>query len=247
MLKTIRPFHGSIPILMYHKVGAPVQVKADRFLNVAANDFRRQMRALARLGYEGITFTAAMNGMLGTCALPWKPVCVTFDDGYECVADCAGPILAEQSWPATVFVPTAYVGEANTWEEGTAHPIIPIMDWSQLKSLAASGWEMAGHTRTHPRLEHLTDPEAVSEILTGKEEIEKRTGQEVKTFCYPFGSVGKRTPEMVKAAGFIGACTTRSGLARPEMDPFLLPRVKIAYSDRTAGFLYRLLLRPLLP
>ena len=41
-------------------------------------------------------------------------------------------------------------------------------------------------------------------------------------------------PRLVQAAGFTGACTTRSGLAKRDADPFLLPRVKIAYRDGVA-------------
>src|SRR5207248_2778828 len=140
----------SIPILMYHKVGAPVASKADRFLNVSTSDFERQMAALQRLGYTGITFTKAARGLSGNSTLPRKPVCITFDDGYCCVDDRAAPILREAGWPATVFVPTAFAGRANDWEEETDHPILPIMDWPALRTLEESGWEMAGHTRTHP-------------------------------------------------------------------------------------------------
>jgi peptidoglycan/xylan/chitin deacetylase (PgdA/CDA1 family) len=237
----------AIPILMYHKVGAPVHAKPDRFLNVSINDFCCQMRILSRLGYRGVTFAAAIEGLLGTAALPKKPVCVTFDDGYSNVAECAAPILDTHQWPATVFVPTAYVGTANNWEGGTGHPIIPIMDWARLEKLSSNGWEMAGHTHSHPRLAELQDPDAVAEIVKGKQELDARFNRPTSTFCYPYGSVGKRTPEMVRAAGFIGACTTRSGLARSGTDMFLLPRVKVAYSDGLAGFLYRLLIRPVLP
>ena len=69
----------------------------------------------------------------------------------------------------------------------------------------------------------------------------------VRTFCYPFGGIGERTPRLVAGAGFLGACTTRSGLATARTDPYLLPRVKIAYRDDLWGLLYRLRIRPYLP
>src|SRR5262245_58570517 len=99
----------AVPVVMYHKVGAPVSTKLDRFLNVSATDFLRQMRLLKRLGYQGITQANMVKGLNGTGPLPRKPICITFDDGYQCVSDYAAPILAELSWPATVFVPTASV------------------------------------------------------------------------------------------------------------------------------------------
>jgi peptidoglycan/xylan/chitin deacetylase (PgdA/CDA1 family) len=229
---------------MYHKVGAPVASKADTFLNVSTGAFARQMGLLKRLGYRGITFADAVEGLSGRTTLPAKPVCVTFDDGYVNVLEQAAPVLARLGWPGTVFVPTAYVGSRNSWDKVNGKPILPIMDWDQLRRLHDAGWEMAGHTRTHPHLDQLDDDEAFQEIATGKDELHLRLNATVSTFCYPFGGFNDRTPGLARQAGFTAACTTQSGLARRDTDPFLLPRVKVAYRDGVAGFLYRLFLRP---
>ena len=236
-----------VPILMYHKVGAPVGSKADTFLNVSVRSFERQMRLLRRLGFSGIRLDEAAKGLFEGKQLPRKPVCVTFDDGYGNVAQSALPALHQLNWPATVFVPTAYVGATNKWDEGSGYPLLPIMSWPELKTLAGQGWEISGHTQTHPKLAELSDDHALREMRDGKSEIEANIGTPVSTFCYPFGSVGSRTPELCRQAGFRAACTTRSGLARADSDPFLLPRVKIAYRDDVWGLLYRLLIRPRLP
>src|SRR5205085_833591 len=168
--------------------------------------------------------------------LPRRPVCVTFDDGYTNVLECAAPILADYKWPGTVFVPTAYVGGENTWDIENDKPVLPIMNWAQLHTLQLSGWEIAGHTRTHPHLDQLSDVDSLREILEGRDDLAVRLDAPPRTFCYPFGGVNARTPALAREAGFVAACTTRSGLARPETDPFLLPRVKIAFRDDVWGF-----------
>jgi len=229
---------------MYHKVGAPVASKPDTFLNVSEKSFSRQMRLLKRLGYSGVTYEEGAEWLAGRKKLPGKPVCITFDDGYVNVGEFAAPILKQFGWPATVFVPTAYVGGMNSWDEVNGYPLLPIMDWARLKQLQDSGWEMAGHTRSHPRLETLDATEALKEMREGREEIADNLGTAVKTFCYPFGGIGAETPELAKSAGFIAACTTKSGLATSKANPFLMPRVKIAYRDDAAGFFYRLVIRP---
>lgn len=237
----------TVPLLMYHKVGAPVVGKADTFLNVSARSFARQMRLLARLGCRGVTFAEAVEGLFGGKSLPRRPVCVTFDDGYANVTTHAAPVLAALGWPATVFVPTAYVGETNAWDTAYGKPILPLMDWEQLRALQEAGWEMAGHTRTHRPLGDLDDETAQAEIRCGGADIAERLGRVPATFCYPFGSLNERTPALARQSGFLGACTTRSGLANTSADPFLLPRVKIAYRDDVWGLLYRLWIRPRLP
>ena len=233
-----------LPILMYHKVGAAVSTKADTFLNVSQRSFERQMRVLKRLGYVGMTFAEGIERLQDGKPLPKKPVCVTFDDGYVSVSDFAAPVLRQLGWPGTVFVPTAYVGKSNTWDEAAGYPLLPIMDWPQLKTLRAEGWEMAAHTRTHPRLGDIGDEEAEEDIRRGSEDLRSNLGESARTFCYPFGSYNPRTPDIVRDSGFLAACTTKSGLGRPSMDPLLLPRVKVAYRDDVWGFYYRLVIRP---
>lgn len=236
-----------IPVIMHHKVGAPVRTNADRFLNVSARDFQRQARLLARLGYRGITFAQAVDGLFAGRPLPPRPVCITFDDGCACVGEHAAPVLAALGWPATVFVPTAHAGRENAWDRETGRPLLPLMGWERLRELAEAGWEIAGHTRTHPHLDLLDDSEALAEMAGGRADIAAQLGVAPSTLCYPFGGLNDRTPGLARQAGFAGACTTRSGLASPACDPFLLPRVKVARRDGLLGLLYRLWIRPRLP
>ena len=224
-----------------------MQARTDTFLNVSARSFERQARLLQRLGYHGVTLDHAAKGLFEGGSLPPKPLCVTFDDGYANVAEFAHPVLRQLGWPATVFVPTKYVGACNKWDEQFGHPTLPIMDWRQLQELQAAGWEMSGHTRSHPKLGGMRDQDAEREILGGKDDLETKLGRPVTTFCYPFGSVGSMTPLICRKLGLRAACTTKSGLAGPASDPYLLPRVKIAYRDDVWGLLYRLILRPRLP
>ncbi len=236
-----------IPVLMYHKVGQPVASRDDRFLNVSERDFSRQMRALANLGYRARSFAEVVDSHLSRRPLPARTFAVTFDDGYACVGRFAAPTLAAHKFPATVFVVPMGVGGENAWDEATGKQRLPLMGWEELLQLRAGGWEIAGHTRSHPHLDALDDGMAYEDIHAGKEETESRIGAKLTTFCYPFGHFNARTPGIVRSAGFLGACTTRSGVVRPELDPYLLPRVKVAYSDGVLGLFYRLLVRPNLP
>lgn len=234
------------PILMYHKVGAEHEGHADHFLNVPARDFQRQMRLMAALGYTARPFAEIVDALTRGRPLPRRTFAVTFDDGYSCVGVHAAPALEACGFVATVFVVSGAAGRTNLWDRNTGRPELPLMGWRELRRLHAAGWEMAGHTATHPHLSCLEDDAAQAEILEGKRAVEELLGCTLTTFCYPFGSFNARTPGLVRAAGFHGACTTRSGLAQPGMDPFLLPRVKVASRDGVPGLLYRLFVRPLL-
>jgi peptidoglycan/xylan/chitin deacetylase (PgdA/CDA1 family) len=232
---------------MYHRVGEPVACRADRFLNVSAHGFRRQMRALAALGYRARPFAEVVDALRSGRPLPRRTFALTFDDGYRSIGETAAPILARFGSPATVFVVSEGVGRTNVWDRVTGRPERPLLDWDALRGLLAAGWEVGGHTRTHPHLNALSDVDALSDIRLGREETEARLGVTLRTFCYPFGHLNARTPALVRAAGFSGACTTQSGLASSAHDPFLLPRVKVAYRDGVSGMLFRLMLRSHLP
>jgi peptidoglycan/xylan/chitin deacetylase (PgdA/CDA1 family) len=205
------------------------------------------MRLFARLGYQARPFVEVVEAIVCGRTLPRRTFAVTFDDGYRSVGEVAVPILAEFGFPATVFIVSDRVGSTNAWDRQSGRPELPLLDWPDLRALVAAGWEVGGHTRTHPHLDSLADADAYSEIFEGKQEAEAHLDQPLSTFCYPFGYFNSCTPALVRAAGFLGACTARSGLAQPASDPFTLARIKVSYRDGLAGLFYRLLVRPYMP
>jgi peptidoglycan/xylan/chitin deacetylase (PgdA/CDA1 family) len=235
------------PILMYHAVGLPVATKQDTFLNVRQSDFGRQMRALAALGYRARPFGEIVDAWRRGRSLPRRTVAVTFDDAYACVLSVAAPVLRAAGMVGTTFAVSSWIGADDTAGRENGRLAAPLLDRAGLLELAAQGWEIGGHTVTHPKLDALDADSALREIVDGKEDVEGQLGVTLRTFCYPFGRLNESTPQLVSDAGYIAACTVRSGVAASSHDQFLLPRVKIAYRDGTLGMLYRLLVRPALP
>ncbi|MGC8667635.1 MAG: polysaccharide deacetylase family protein [Chthonomonadales bacterium] len=233
-----------LPILMYHHVGAEWRNRPQHFLNVTAGTFARQMRFLARAGYRAVSFAEAARALAARDRPGRRLICITFDDGYASVARNAAPVLEALNWPATVFVPTAWAGRRNEWDEAEGRPVQPIMGWDALAELAARGWEIGAHTRTHPHLELLAEDTAWEEISGCRRDMQERLGIAPCTFCYPFGTYNASVKELVRRAGYTAACTTRSGLAYRGADPMEYPRVKVAYRDGLPGMLYRLWIRP---
>ena len=91
-------------VLCYHAVSSDWPAS----LAVSPENFRAQLESLVRSGYDGVTFSQMVAG-----ETPPKAVAVTFDDGYRSVYEQAFPILTEVGFPATVFVPTALVGQSH--------------------------------------------------------------------------------------------------------------------------------------
>jgi len=103
-----------------------------------------------------------------------------------------------------------------------------MMTSDQVRSLAADGFEIGGHTVSHPILNETGDAEARREIENGKGELEQLTGTDVALFAYPNGQPGRdysdRHAAMVRDAGFRAAVSTAPGAAEAADDPLQLPR-----------------------
>ena len=64
------------------------------------------------------------------------------------------------------------------------------LSWDAVRLLAASGVEFGAHTKTHPILSALTDPEELREEIAGsKARIESELVRPVLHFCYPNGKM----------------------------------------------------------
>lgn len=235
----------STPVLMYHAVGNPKDVK--QFLCVPGLAFERQIRLLLTLGYQPRAFTEVTDSIRTGKSLSRRNFAITFDDSYCSVGEIAAPILKTYSVLATTFVVSTWSSNSDLIGLENGRLPHPVMQRGELLVLHSAGWEIGGHTRTHLQLDELNDTAALNEISAGKEETEEMLGVSLKAFCYPYGYVNERTPGLARIAGFTGACTVRSGIASPHSDPFLIPRVKIGSRDGAFGMLYRILVRPALP
>ncbi|MET0962546.1 MAG: glycosyltransferase [Noviherbaspirillum sp.] len=101
-------------------------------------------------------------------------------------------------------------------------------DRSSVRDLHSQGFEIGGHTISHPILNECSDQQAMQEISGCREELESIIGGVVSTFAYPNGRPLKdyegRHVAMVKAAGYKMAVATSGGAARHDSDLFQLPR-----------------------
>lgn len=94
---------------------------------------------------------------------------------------------------------------------------LPIMSWGFKNIDLYNGFEIGGHTYTHPAdLKPLDDQRLETEIDLAKELLEKKTGKETEWFCYPRGRYDDRIMTRVAKAGFKFARTTKIGFMRHE-------------------------------
>ncbi len=222
-----------LPIFQYHSVAEENDAPRFACSFVTPADFASQVAWLRENGYAAVTLAQAF-----TLPLPARAVVFTFDDGYEDVYQHALPVLAEAGWQATVFCCPG-LSHPNK-PAGTERWGAPLMSHARMRELSSLGWEIAGHTLTHPKLPTLDRKAQETEILGGKKQLEKITGQTVATFAYPHGLYDATCLEIAKDAGFVCAVGIGKGNRHRESDRFRLRRVYMRTDTQGAKLAHRL-------
>jgi peptidoglycan/xylan/chitin deacetylase (PgdA/CDA1 family) len=226
-----------IPILMYHQIDVPPpRGTALRGLVVAPSSFGWQMRMLRLLGYKGLSMRDLEPYLQGV--KQGKVVGITFDDGYQNNLIHALQVLKSQGFTATCYGVSSMVGGMNVWDAGKVaqKPLMTTQDWLAWHQ---AGMDVGSHTQTHANLAELAQDAAMQQITQSKYELQQVIGDEVRHFCYPYGWFKPEHEEMVRAAGYVTATSTRRGRVQVGDSPFSLKRVMVARATNPLQFLMK--------
>jgi peptidoglycan/xylan/chitin deacetylase (PgdA/CDA1 family) len=118
-----------------------------------------------------------------------------------------------------------------------------MLSSDQVLALHRAGMAIGAHTVSHPILTSISNADARAEIANSRARLQEITQGPVRLFAYPNGIPGQdfepRHSKMLRAQGFEAAVTTAWGAARPETDPFELPRFT-PWDRSSSGFLLRM-------
>ena len=220
-----RPGREPVPILMYHAIRtAPAGARLPS-LFVAPRAFSAHIRALRRAGYSAVTLQRVWDAWQGRAKLPRRPVVLSFDDGYESQVRIALPLLRRERWPGVLNLALDWIDDLGGEDA--------------VRRLVDAGWQIDGHSRTHPDLTRLADAELAEETAGARAELRRRLGVSANFFAYPAGRYDARVVAAVRRAGYLAATTVRRGFARPDA-PYELARVQVSGGTSGDGLLRRL-------
>lgn len=183
-------YSPNIKTLLYHLVMDEPYSEYD-YLFVREGDFEAQLQTIQELGLE--TYFAdepeRANGKPG--------VVITFDDGYEDNYTTVFPLLKKYGMKATIFLITDMIGTEGHLKK------------EQIREMSESGLVHFGsHTKSHTRLDMLTDYQIRQEFVISKEIIEDITGKKVLALAYPNGVYTQKAEQLAMSAGYRYAYTT---------------------------------------
>jgi peptidoglycan/xylan/chitin deacetylase (PgdA/CDA1 family) len=221
-----RSLRSKMTIVAFHRVNDelqdPLTCGSARFQEFC-EFFRAHTRVIPLS--EQVAGCSAGRDMGGTLS-------ITFDDGYLDNFEVAAQILSKLRLPATFFVTTGFIGSQTVapWDR-----LLPRqqewMDWNQVRSLDAQGFEIGCHTDTHIDMGSADIETVRAELELSKSKLLKELGKPSQLFAYPFGGRGNITPAtraLVRDAGFV-CCVSCCGGANPAIaSPFDLNRIPIS-------------------
>jgi peptidoglycan/xylan/chitin deacetylase (PgdA/CDA1 family) len=199
------------------------------------------LKLLNSWGFTPITFkdyTLAMNGEL---PLPKRPVILTFENGYRETYRLAFPLLKEFGMNAVVFALGDRTITTDEWDRYLGLYPEQLVPDDELVEMHEGGFEIGSQSLTHPDLTTLTDQAAWNEVALSKEVLESLIGTTVTSFSYPFGSIDKRTKEMVIDAGYKFGCGTDTRSIHVGINSFAIRRIAITNSTNSLSFALKML------
>ena len=152
---------------------------------------------------------------------------LTFDDTVCNHATTVAPLLRSYGWSATFFI--------TRWnEEWRAKHGETLMDGTQLRQLAAWGFELGNHTINH--LSPKDDPTAYEKQIDDLEQyfIQERLPRAV-SFAYPGGPYNPCAVPILKSRGYRYARIVKHRPLRQGEDPFRLPAYAV-HDDQPEQF-----------
>ena len=221
----------NVPILVYHSIRPPFAGETDAIkkTTITPDNFEAEMKYLQKAGYRVIPFGDLERYLDKRVSLPPQSIIISFDDCWEDQFTFAFPILKKYRYTATFFIVTNYIDHRD------------FLTWNQVRQLSSAGMTIGSHSRSHPFLDQIGDPNRLeSEIGESKQIIEQHLGRPLYEFAYPYGAFDQRVIALVKKMGYSSARADYPGIWHSNNDRYCLsainaPNNPIAFRKRLSS------------
>ncbi|MEJ2085859.1 MAG: polysaccharide deacetylase family protein [Acidobacteriota bacterium] len=231
-----------LPVLMYHRIGSAAGSEPSLF--VSRHSFSRQLHWLKDHGFETVSIENAVE-IWSRGKVPKRTVLITFDDAFADTLDVAAAALADCRFTATVFAPSALLGQEVELrsQQASAAPVSRgrIASETELRDWVDRGFDLGSHSSTHADL--VTEPASrvVTEMIDSKRWLEERVGHPIEDFCYPYAHHNAMCRKLAQRCGYRSAFAGEP----PIRDLYAIPRMMVYPEDsmdrfrrKVSGFYY---------
>ena len=228
---------GKLPILMYHNISEDHSKSSG--LCISVSRLEEQFKYLKENNYYTLQFEELINLKV----LPPKSIIITFDDVTENQYYFALPLLKKYQLKATFFIPFAYVGKNDTWNDGNEK----LMTLEQLKSMQNPLFEFGYHSFSHQKYAEIDLDEIKHDFINCSKYIQKCGLNVFGALAYPYGNYPKEKSKNQKFINILKENNIHFGLKignRPNKFPFKnnyeIKRIDIKGEDRLTIFKWKI-------
>jgi peptidoglycan/xylan/chitin deacetylase (PgdA/CDA1 family) len=120
---------------------------------------------------------------IGDARLPVGMVSVTFDDGWQSIADKARPLLDEFGIRTTQYI----IADA------ARQKVRGYMTYPTITALKHRGHEIGSHSLAHCNQAHLSEKDVQKNAEQSKRELQEQNLGPIESFAYPYGSYSEKS------------------------------------------------------
>ena len=244
---------GAIPILMYHHITE--DASACNSITITRERLREDLTYLKEHGYTALLPADLLRIHAGEQPMPERPVCITFDDGYESNYTLAYPLLRETGMRAVISVIAGNLLQDGAERHGSAPPLT----WGECREMYESGLVDIGlhtyalhnndtggapHPDGHDGIQRLKgethaeyDARVGGDLHRGVSLIEERVGNDCVYFSFPFGAGDPWFGALQSREGLLVTTTTVQRTASVACRTDELPRWRITMERSVASLL----------
>jgi len=208
----------NVPVFMYH-TSSEYSPGALAELYVRPSEFARQIGHLVENGFTFVTFDDWHN-----LHNIYRPVMITFDDGYLANFTEIFPILQRYNARITIFLTTDNI---TSW--GLTREMVREMSDSGLVKFEA-------HSITHRNFTTLNDTTLTRELIDARDIIEEITGRPVISVAWPAGAYDARVVEFAKRYYQFGV-RHMGGMHNTSISDFKIRRLRVSRSTSLSAFI----------
>lgn len=207
---------GTLVVLTYHSI-KPIQ----------QNKFIEHLKVIERISKP------VFADIKGPLPNDTHHIAVTFDDGFVSFLEYGLPELQKRNIPATLFVPSEYLGKKPGWIKNPHHANAQeiVMTVDQLKSLPDKLIRIGSHSKTHPRMTHIGWGDLEEEIAESKKALEVVLGNNVTLFAFPYNDFNQQCVDLVYESGYDRAFSNVPTFPGSNLNSFLIGRVDVSPDD----------------
>lgn len=220
--------HLGVPVLRYRLVGPPLPGSPLNPLRVGGNDFRQQLRYLARRKYTAVTLSEAIDRCGERAFLATNPIALCFDGGYRSLLQHVVPAMSDyELGKATLFLASRSLGQDNDFEVSGRGRSEPMLGVEEVGALARDrGFEIGSMGTLARDLSLLSERDLLADLKDSREELLAIDGVErVDILSYPRDVKITYAAEVIREAGYRAAAwVSLDGLLTPSYQTFSLPR-----------------------